>query len=452
MVMLRLYEIEIQTEVPASTTHFAPANSLQEFQAFSKKPAFIEQLHQEIAAQFREAPAIDHNVKAVEPQVSSFKAKVKLGRPFISASYLPRSIETILQIRFGRLPHRIGAQNDFQCELDDAIRKSFCLLHKQYQKESVLILQLAQHYIPRTYVEGYASLFQLQRPWKSSKFPKVVFTANRHLYDDVFNFWTAEAVEHGAKLFLAQHGGNYGISEFPSFSERHETSIADRYITWGWKSKKNTYPGFALSIREKSFKRSADASQLLVVTDQLWTYPRSLFSDTPENSQYLQQLTATLKKIDRQIQQNALLRVHHGHLDAGKSQLAWWSKYCPDIKIDDGLLSFRQRLAESKLLLIAHNGTTIPECFALNFPMIITWSDSYMIVRESAKETFDALAKVGVFHQSPDSAAVFIEKIWHDVDGWWNSKDVMSARDLFTNQFARTTKHPIKFMAEALRF
>jgi putative transferase (TIGR04331 family) len=63
----------------------------------------------------------------------------------------------------------------------------------------------------------------------------VIFTANRHLYDDVFNFWTALAVESGSRLVVAQHGGNYGISEFPSFAENHETLVADRYITWGWK-------------------------------------------------------------------------------------------------------------------------------------------------------------------------------------------------------------------------
>jgi hypothetical protein len=54
---------------------------------------------------------------------------------------------------------------------------------------------------------------------------RLIFTANRHLYDDVFNFWTALAVESGSRLVVAQHGGNYGISEFPSFArERHENS------------------------------------------------------------------------------------------------------------------------------------------------------------------------------------------------------------------------------------
>jgi putative transferase (TIGR04331 family) len=104
------------------------------------------------------------------------------------------------------------------------------------------------------------------------------------------------------------------------------------------------------------------------------------------------------------------------------------------------------------LLLIAHNGTSIPEAIALNAPTIITWSDSYMKVRKSAEAVFDALEAVGVFHRTPESAASFINLIWNDVDSWWNSHATIEARKQFTDQYARTVPNPVRFLAQALQF
>jgi len=313
-------------------------------------------------------------------------------------------------------------------------------------------LALLPMYMPCVYVEGYEPLFETSKPWKSKRYPKAIFTANRHLYDDVFNFWTALAVESGSRLVVAQHGGNYGISEFPSFSENHEALVADRYITWGWKTEEPTYRGFALPLIGRRLHSSRSKDSLLVITDQLWKYPRSIFSDMSESSTYLDHLKSTINGLQPEIRHNALLRIHHAHQDAASSQIDWWKLHAPDIKQDLGDTNFETRLNESRLLLIAHNGTSIPEAIALNAPTIITWSDSYMKVRKSAEAVFDELEAAGVFHRTPESAASFINLIWNDVDGWWNSHATIEARKQFTDQYARTVPNPVRFLTKALQF
>jgi putative transferase (TIGR04331 family) len=306
--------------------------------------------------------------------------------------------------------------------------------------------------MPSVYIEEFKSLQYSEKPWKSKTFPGVIFTANRHLYDDVFNYWTATATEHGSRLVLAQHGGNYGISEFPSFSERHENLVADRYLTWGWDSMGPTYRGFAMPLIGRTLHSSQPSGPLLVITDQLWKYPRSIFSDMPESSTYLSHLKTTIDGLHPEIRSRALLRIHHAHEDAGSSQIDWWKLNGPDIRHDIGEVGFQKRLAQSRLVLIAHNGTSIPESIGLHAPTIITWSDSYMKVRNSAEPVFDALEQVGIFHRTPESAAAFINSIWNDVDGWWNSPPTLDARKQFTDQYARTVSNPVRFLAKALRF
>ena len=43
--------------------------------------------------------------------------------------------------------------------------------------------------------------------------------------------------------------------------------------------------------------------------------------------------------------------------------------------------------------------------------------------------------KVGVFHDTPESAARHINLIWHDINSWWDSEAVKDAVNLFKNKY-----------------
>lgn len=452
MVMFRLYEIETSKDVPVSLQKFSPANTLVDFAEYTKTAVFVESLHAEVLAKKNEFKSDSHYDNLFNHDRVHHDVNMKMSRVFVTTTYLPRLSEVLLQLRFGRLPKKLKVSRVADATINPQIREVLCRSKFPLATESSVILKLLPLYIPRVYVEGYKPLLETAKPWNSQRIPRTIFTANRHLYDDVFNYWTALAVEGGSRLVLAQHGGNYGISEFPSFAENHENLIADRYITWGWKTEGPTYTGFALPLIGREFHSSCPNGSLLVLTDQLWKYPRSLFSDMPENSTYLDHLRSALHGLSSEIRQNVLLRLHHAHQDAASSQIDWWNEHAPDIKQDEGGVGFQKRLAESRLILIAHNGTSIPEAIALHAPTVITWSDSYMKVRKSAEDVFDALEVAGVFHRTPESAASFINSIWHDVDGWWNSPATIEARKQFTDQYARTVPNPVRFLAKALQF
>jgi putative transferase (TIGR04331 family) len=452
MVMLRIYEIKNNVEVPVTTNSYQPASSLVEFAEQTKTPKFVESLHAEVLVQLNSLKGSSGIEQRFKDEQSNQKPHRILGRTYISATYLPRLKEVLLQLRLGRLPQKLHVSQisytTFNPQIRDLLRKS----NQSMASGTEVVLALLPKYLPCVYVEGFESLFDTSKPWKSGRFPKVIFTANRHLYDDVFNYWTALATENGSRLVLAQHGGNYGISEFPSFSERHENLVADRYITWGWESSGPTYKGFALPLVGRTSHLPNPKGSLLVITDQLWKYPRSMFSDTSESSMYLDHLKLTVDGLLPDIRSKVLLRIHHAHEDAGSSQIDWWKLNSPNISQDAGGVGFQKRLAESRLVLIAHNGTSIPESIALHAPTIITWSDSYMKVRRSAEAVFDALEQVGIFHRTPESGASFINSIWDDVDDWWNSPTTIDARKQFTDQYARTVSNPVRFLAKALQF
>ena len=452
MVMFRMHDLANDIEIPAATAEYSPANSLRQFREFSKIESFVERLHFDTLLHFENSK--DSRVaESMVPRNSTVaSANQKLGRSFVTATYLPRKPEVALQLRLWRIPRRINHQELPAMKINSEFRNLLSNTNGGESIKTQAIIALLPIYMPRIYVEQYFELIQTRKPWSSGRYPKVIFTANRHLYDDVFNYWAAHAAEMGSKIVLAQHGGQFGISEFPSFSERHELEISNRYLTWGWKSSQNSYPGFALTINNSKKIVPKNSGNLLVVTDELWKYPRSIFTDLSDKSGYLEHLANTISSFQPQIQAEVLLRIHHAEAQSGAPQRDWWIENLPSIAHDNGNLSFRETLSKSRLVLIAHNGTSIPESIALNAPTIITWNDSYMKVRKSAEAVFEALEKVGVFHHTSESAALFINSIWDDVDGWWNSAPTLDARKQFTDQYARTVSNPVRFLAKALQF
>jgi putative transferase (TIGR04331 family) len=452
MVMFRMFDLERETDIPTTDLEYSPANSLKQFHQYSKLTSFIERLHLETLfhLQSNKNSSNIQKTSTVNSQISS--PDKNLSRSFVTATYLPRKVEAILQLQLGRLPRRVKIQDLPAPMVNPDLRHVLSKTDRAKSIRAQIIISLLPKYMPCIYVEHYTDLSRTQKPWNSKRYPRVIFTANRHLYDDVFNYWTAHAAESGSQIVLAQHGGQFGISEFPSFSERHELEISDRYLTWGWKSSEQCYPGIALTVNHAKKIKSQNSGNLLVVTDELWRYPRSIFTDLSDNSGYLEHLANTISFLRPEIHSDVLLRIHHAEAQSGAPQRDWWFKNLPGITHDKANLSFKQMLSKSRLVLIAHNGTSVPEAIALNAPTIITWSDSYMKVRKSAEAVFDALEVAGVFHRTPESAASFINLIWNDVDGWWNSPATIEARKQFTDQYARTVPNPVRFLTKALQF
>ena len=434
-----------------SSIQFSPAQNMREYQGFAKNEDFVKQLRSDISSE-NYIPT-NQNAVRITPQtkITANGSTTKLGRPFLSATYLPRIYEALLQIRFGGFNLRLRPVDVQTQSFDASIRK---LLHKpsdQSRSISQLVVSLLPKYMPCVYLELYSFLSTTQRPWKSKRFPKVIFTSNRHLYDDVFNFWVASATEFGSYLVLGQHGGFYGISEFPSTAERHEKLIADRYLTWGWSNTGGSIAGPAtILVGAKNVSRKTP-KHLLVVTDQLFTKPRSLFSDIGESSRYLENIKTLISELGS-AKHSVLVRMPLTHAESGQSQIEWFNEHLPHAVLDTGQQNFRHLLDDSKLVLIPHNGTTLIESIALGAPTVIFWDKSIVWMRSDAEKVFDALEAAGVFHRTPESAASFINLIWNDVDGWWNSPATIEARKQFTDQYARTVPNPVRFLTKALQF
>ena len=97
----------------------------------------------------------------------------------------------------------------------------------------------------------------------------------------------------------------------------------------------------------------------------------------------------------------------------------------------------------SKLAVSTYNYTSFLESLFYNIPTIIFWNPLHWELSDHSVPCFDRLKDAGVFHDSASSAAAMTNKIWNDVDQWWESQEVSSACNEFKNSFCRDSEKPI---------
>ena len=390
----------------------------------------------------------DHTTKPArmhpKPQAS------KLSGYVLSATYLPRMQELLLQLQLGTKYKRLRVINPPAIPVDEEARQQLVFNESRSNDVERLLIKLVRGYLPTSFLEGFTALQMSIGQMRFPNNPKAIFTSNRHIYDDVFNAWVADTTEHGSRLILGQHGGHYGISKFSSFAERHEKSVSDSYLTWGWKPSPSSACGIILTTVGSRWKHQESRSRLLLVTDELWSQPRAVYTDIPETSDYLDHLGLLVRSLPTSIQQSLELRQHLGQSLVGHSVETWWRNQFPAIDLGDPLIPFSQVVKDARIVIVAHNGTTIPENFSQSIPTLITWTSNWVEIRDEAKPIFAKLAEVGIFHEDPVSLAKHVSAIWDNVDAWWESKEVVKARELFCSQYARSVPQPRKFLREII--
>ncbi|MEO5974672.1 MAG: LIC12162 family protein [Ilumatobacteraceae bacterium] len=343
------------------------------------------------------------------------KNSMSVRRVVMTDTYLPRTSAAMLSILMRSRPANSRRIAPPQATYDARSRSQLRFPSAPKSRLHAIAREMVRDQILTAYVEGFSALINSVRRLRLPDTPRLIFTSNRHLYDDVFNTWVALATENGSKYFIGQHGGHYGLSKFPSFSELHEDDISDVYLTWGWKNTVKQVPGPCLKTIGMKYHPSAKPTHLLIVCDPLWKFPRSLFQDLTEHTGYLEYVASCVTGLPAKIQQDVLIRLNHAHADTGSSQLEWWGEHAPTIAVDDGVGGMRKIAGDSRLVVSTNNGSTFLETLNLNIPTLITWDESYAQLRPEAHAYLKRLEEVGIFHASQKSFIDHVTKHWDDI-------------------------------------
>jgi putative transferase (TIGR04331 family) len=386
---------------------------------------------------------IKKNIKLLQSIYNRFFSKD--NDYFFISSYLPLKIELKLQLRLGQLPKRWNSKTTSVSTTDLESRR-WNLLGKNKLKDRIFenaVRKLIHLHIPASYLEGYEQLQSTVKTLSWPKTPKAIFTSNSYSADDVFKCWAAEKTEQGTPLVIGQHGGNFGMNTF-AFQEEHQIEIADRWISWGWADQKRSQITPVGNLKVMSDKKSCNPEGgALMVELTMPRYSYHLYSVVVASQwlDYLDDQYSFLRALPKILRKQVLLRL--SPTDYGFDQIKRWKDNMPDIQLNYGHDNIRSLLRKSRLIISTYNATTYLESLSWNIPTIIFWNPDHWELNEQTKPYFELLKQVGIFHDTPQSAAQHMIKVWDDVDSWWQSSPVQNTRIKFCKEYTHVPEKPI---------
>lgn len=375
------------------------------------------------------------------------------NKVFIGSSYLGFSNDLRLSLKLAQFPSAFRSIEVKEVKPDIELRNKLNFSfnpENDFEKKLKSIIFL---HMPICMLEGYQVVKEMIHHLPYPSAPRVIFTSNFLAYDSMAMAYTAKHVSEGCKLVHGQHGG-YGIPAF-MYAELHERKIADVFLSWGWSDAvtQNIEPvGMLNPVGNYERKKRRVPSDLLLVRG-LW--PRYTFRiDSGVGlslNDAIEDCLSFAAQLTDDIRDNSLL-VRLYHRDYGFEEHYRWREKFPKVRIDEGKKSIADLVSASRLVIYTYNiGTGYLEYMNANIPTIAFWDMRASPVRKEAGPYFDALRHVGIFHDTPESAAKHVQTIWYDVEEWWFSQQVQKAKDDFCFHFARKNENIVTDICQIIK-
>lgn len=304
-------------------------------------------------------------------------------------------------------------------ELEDKSDDQFVsLIYKLFKKE-----------IPIVYLERFQLIKDKSREiYKYAIKPNaVIFESGVLLYDELFKIYLMKIDRNNnIKRISVQHGGNYGISSNPFLDWEFEFS--DIFFTAGWNSydsiiDKNTE--FVPMPFIKFFRMEKQNSiRNKIIYISYWDSKYIHYHDKHDVDivNIKKKELNGLKQLSKEVIKDFLYR--------GYPISDGW-KFIDDIRNEvDGInideeKDYYKSIGRAKLIVCEVISTTFIEALHCGVPTIVIYDPNEMAfnVLTAAKDDIEDMKKVGIIVGNIEGMSELINRIYMDIDGWWNEPE-----------------------------
>jgi len=86
----------------------------------------------------------------------------------------------------------------------------------------------------------------------------------------------------------------------------------------------------------------------------------------------------------------------------------------------------------------------------MDVPTVIFWNSNHWELRFSAIPFFEELKRIGVFHETPESAANHVAEVWNDINGWWERNDIREVLNNFKKNYCNMPTNLIETLGNTI--
>lgn len=365
-------------------------------------------------------------------------------------SYLPKRAEILIHLALGQMPQLWPINKPI---LNDEYSSDFRAKLKfstSYFGESELNTafgELLFQLMPITYLEGYKSLVNSVDALQWPTHPKFIFTSNNHDCDDIFKLYAAKKTEFtGVTYYIGVHGSGYfKYYDNPGNFEL----VSDKCLTWGFNhGLKQHVPAFIFTTVNGKGAYDKSGGLLLI---QISRYSRDRTWDVYEEMQliYNKQIQF-FQKLNADAKNKLIIRLHPFSKYLKWFEYEKWMDFIGGEQIENGQIELEKLISKSRLVVHGYDSTGLSETLSLNIPTLAILQIGVDQLNDLSKTYYQALIDVGIVHSSAELAALKVNEIWNDVEGWWNLATVQGARLLFCNQYGRKSEKPVRELKKIL--
>jgi putative transferase (TIGR04331 family) len=384
------------------------------------------------------------------------------NRFYVYMPYLSSDMDELrLSYRLGDVPvlQRTTSNDRSTTASYDPIRRSQLKLENNAPDPfRQFTVDLLPEMLPICYLEGLDSLVSRAGSRRFPKRPSAIFTAAGLYYDEVFKVWTAGQVDRGVPFVVGQHGGHYAAFKIDSESLPHELAVCDRYFSWGWElPHENVTPVPALLLINKRYGEPRTDGKIVIVGRPMNRYCTALTQSTlpgVNNSGYYERLEQLIGKLRDAGVQDVVARLHPGEGEDDEKGISIERRLrrtFDPLDVAPKEVRLAELFASSRLNICTYFGTPLLESIGLDCPTLLIHDLVTEPFSDLAAPIYEQLRKVGIFHDSVDSAVRHIEAISGDIRAWWDDERVVGVKRAFRHQFVRGSDNGLGELSLALK-
>lgn len=309
---------------------------------------------------------------------------------------------------------------------------------------------------PKMLFEGFNAYEKVVKPLYSSV-NQVIFTANGWQKETShFGLMAAYFHDEEKQVWGAPHGGGGSLLREHYCYTHHEILLANRYFSSGSlaenyyeHAQKMPLPiGCGSRKTQNSWKRKQPKNQFLYGLTAFPPYTSNFDFYTDSYLDYMAFVKRFFSAIDQELEAELLVRTH--------CEEYWWdlNNYIKSvngrIKFDSWNQSFYRSLSCANLYICDHISTTYAQALMLDKPIVLFFDVKQARVTKAALPFLMALKRVGIFHETPESAVDHLKKIRDNIADWWFSKELQLVKAEFIDNFTYASPRSFKAWLRAL--
>ena len=359
----------------------------------------------------------------------------------IECSFAPEHVHRLLIKSFGRIqPHVLPAMQYGGGQLDWERRDQLCRDEPGFDRFDRFAFACLRHAFPRLFIEDFAPAYARLNTYFEQR-PTLRWVICEWW---IGSNWSALAMavakRRGIRHLCNEH--NYLSYFFVGNNLKYLVHLVDEFVTLGWFDARfpNITKGASLfpwGSADPGRRKEHDI--LLVCGLPLAHVPEvtSAYGDSGAyralayfamNKRFMTALgEATLKSLYFRSYPKPLTR----------NWLVWDQAHALSAEIkqvkhfDNSITNSRVLMQKARLVVVNYLSTSYLEAIIADIPTVVIWNPDTNLFSEQYSQAFDSLVEAGICQTDPEAAAVLVNGIKEDPDGWWQSPAVRRGRQAF---------------------